>query len=438
MLRRDYDSELALIRERSPKYAALTQPQPRDLAAIQREVLDADTVLLEYAMGERRSYLWIVTSDGIETAELPARGEIEALARRVCAQITERNQRLKFESAEQYRGRIAQADAEYAVAAQALSRLVLAPAVGGLAKRRVLVVPDGLLHYVPFAALPAPIVPNGDEPLVASHEVVVLPSATTLAIMRDELASREPQPLMAAVVADPVFEATDARVGKGMAASPRQSEGTAKASALARSLRDVAPATATIERLPFTRREAAAIRQLVPASQRLEALDFAASRTTVTGGVLSKYRIVHFATHGLLDSVHPELSGLVLSLVDEQGRERDGFLRAYEIYNLKLPAELVVLSACRTGLGKDVRGEGIVGLTRGFMYAGAARVIVSLWDVSDEATAELMQRFYSAMLGHKKLSPAAALREAQVSLRRDKRWRSPYYWAAFALQGEPK
>ena len=150
---------------------------------------------------------------------------------------------------------------------------------------------------------------------------------------------------------------------------------------------------------------------------------------------LSRYRIVHFSTHGLLDSRHPELSGLVLSLVDETGRPQEGFLRLHEIYTLRLNADLVVLSACQTGLGKEVRGEGLIGLVRGFMYAGAPRVIATLWDVSDDATAELMRRFYAGMIGDG-MAPAAALRAAQVWMSQHPRWNAPYYWAGFVLQGE--
>jgi CHAT domain-containing protein len=167
----------------------------------------------------------------------------------------------------------------------------------------------------------------------------------------------------------------------------------------------------------------------------LKAVDFDANRATATNTDLSQYRIVHFATHGLLNSQHPELSGVVLSLLDEQAQPQDGFLRAHEIYNLNLPAELVVLSGCKTGLGKEIKGEGLVGLTRGFMYAGAARVVVSLWDVNDVATAELMKRFYQKMLAEGQ-RPAAALRAAQVAMWKEKRWQAPYYWAAFVLQGE--
>ena len=170
----------------------------------------------------------------------------------------------------------------------------------------------------------------------------------------------------------------------------------------------------------------------------MKALDFAANRATAMSTDLEHYRYVHFATHGVLNSAHPELSALVLSLVNEQGVEQDGFLWAHEVYTLRFPAEMVVLSGCRTGLGKEIKGEGLVGLTRGFMYAGSARVLVSLWDIADEASSALMVRVYKEILGQQKLRPAAALRAAQISIWKEKRWQAPYYWAAFVLQGEPR
>jgi CHAT domain-containing protein len=185
--------------------------------------------------------------------------------------------------------------------------------------------------------------------------------------------------------------------------------------------------------LPFTRWEADQILAVAPSG--LKAVDFNANRSIATGGELSKYRYVHFATHGYLDTSRSNLSAIVLSLYDEQGKPQDGFLRTHDIYNLKLPAELVVLSACETGLGKDVTGEGLEGLTRGFMYAGARRVIVSLWNVNDKATASLMQRLYVGMLRSGK-TPAAALRAAQIEMLRTRQWQSPYFWAPFVMQGE--
>jgi CHAT domain-containing protein len=174
---------------------------------------------------------------------------------------------------------------------------------------------------------------------------------------------------------------------------------------------------------------------MAPRGESLLAVDFRASREVAMSNDIGAYRILHFATHGLLDDQHPELSGVVLSLVDEAGKPRDGFLRLNEIYNLRLRADLVVLSACQTGLGKEVRGEGLIGLTRGFMYAGARSVAASLWKVDDVATRELMKRFYGKMF-KSGLKPAAALRAAQLEMSQTRQWQSPYYWAGFVLQGE--
>ncbi len=190
-----------------------------------------------------------------------------------------------------------------------------------------------------------------------------------------------------------------------------------------------------VVRLPFSRDEADAITRLAGQKDALRAIDFDASRANALEGSLEDYRIVHFATHGLIDSEQPELSGLILSLVDARGQPQDGLLRLPDIFNMTLKADLVVLSACQTALGQEIRGEGLVGLTRGFMYAGAPRVVASLWQVSDVATAELMKKFYAGML-QRRLPAAAALRAAQRELASDPRWSAPYYWAGFVLQGE--
>jgi CHAT domain-containing protein len=190
-----------------------------------------------------------------------------------------------------------------------------------------------------------------------------------------------------------------------------------------------------LPRLLASRIEARDILKLAPGGQADSRMDFEATRENASSDALSDYRVLHFATHGLLDTKHPEFSGLVFSLVDARGQPRDGFLRLNQIYNLNLNSDLVVLSACQTALGKDVRGEGLIGLTRGFMYAGARRVVPSLWKVDDSATAEFMKRFYQHML-LKKLPPAAALKQAQAELKQIPRFRSPYFWAGFTLQGE--
>jgi CHAT domain-containing protein len=289
------------------------------------------------------------------------------------------------------------------------------------------------------------------QPLIVKHEIISLPSASALAIQRAELAGRQPAPKMLAVIADPVFDRTDPRF-KTVARSSRtdvseepQTQTQTITADDARSIEHLAENSGdksgvttlrlVIPRLPFTRQEATRVLALTPKNSSFGAVDFQASRATVLTGNLSQYRYVHFATHGLLDSERPGLSSLVLSMVDAEGKPQDGFLRANDIYNLKLPAELVVLSACQTGLGKEIKGEGLVGLTRGFMYAGAARVVVSLWNVNDKATADLMTKFYGKMLKQGE-RPAAALRAAQVEMWKRKHWQSPYYWAAFTMQGE--
>jgi CHAT domain-containing protein len=272
--------------------------------------------------------------------------------------------------------------------------------------------------------------------LIANHEIINLPSASVLGVLREETKNRSRATKMVAVFADPVFGSQDPRIasigGKGAVDnSTAEQAGDVKRSAEESGLNGFA-------RLRFSREEAQQIMQLVPRNSSLEALDFAANRTAATSADLKNYRIVHFATHGLINSRHADLSGIVLSLVDREGKPENGFLRLYDIYNMNLSAELVVLSACQTALGKDIKGEGLVGLTRAFMYAQASRIVASLWRTEDRATALLMKRFYEGMLAGNGMSPAAALRKAQLSMWQDKRWRQPRYWAAFTIQGEWK
>jgi CHAT domain-containing protein len=164
-------------------------------------------------------------------------------------------------------------------------------------------------------------------------------------------------------------------------------------------------------------------------------LGFSANKDTLVTEATGDYRVLHFATHGILDSQRPSLSSLMLSRYSEDGQLRDGYLRLQDIYGLKLKSDLVVLSGCETALGKKIRGEGFMGLTRGFMYAGARMVIASLWRVEDTATAELMQHFYDALI-QDDMTAAQALRHAQLKIAKDRRWQQPYYWAAFVLQGD--
>jgi CHAT domain-containing protein len=443
-----YQEVEAQIRATSPRYTALTQPQPLSLKDIQQQVLDSETLLLEYSLGDKRSYLWAVTQDSITSYELPKRTEIEKVARRFYELLITPNQR--SEASNKNRGlRVMRAGAqskELSEAAAILSQILLEPVASRLETKRLLIVPDGALQYVPFAALLNPTThKQGYQPLILTNEIVNLPSASTLSVLRHETTGRKPAAKCIAVLADPVFSSDDERIGTFKSAKnldhPSSSLDNQRGLLLkvkeAASELGIANVGLNIPRLLGTRQEAERILALAPVGMSKQALDFDASRTLVMSGELGQYRLVHFATHGFLNNEHLELSGIVLSLFDRQGKEQNGFLLAHEVYNLKLSADLVVLSACETGLGKELKGEGLIGLTRAFMYAGAPRVVVSLWSVNDKATAKLMEQFYRGMLVQG-LRPAAALRAAQIEMWKQKQWQSPYYWAAFVLQGEWK
>ncbi len=436
----------ARVRSSNPRYAALTRPEPLIAAEIQQS-LDENTVLLEYALGAKRSWLWAVTRNSIESHELPPRAEIETASRKVYELLTARQPKKDIPESEREK-RIAEADAELQTEASTLGQTLLGPIYARLREewkgKRLAVVASGALEYLPFAILPSPAGATR-QPLILDHEIVNLPSASALALIRKETAGRRAPAKTLAALADPVFDSNDPRL---TAARKKASANSLVASA--RSAQS-APATSLLPselarsarsfhrdgfgRLVFSSEEAEFITELAPKGSTLKATGFEANRALVASGELGRYRIVHFATHGLLNSEHPELSGLVLSLVDENGKTQDGFLRMSEIFNLELPADLVVLSACQTALGKEIKGEGLVGLTRAFMYAGAERVVASLWQVDDQATAQLMRRFYRGML-KEGLRPAAALRAAQIEMSKSQRWSSPYYWAGFVIQGE--
>ena len=383
--------------------------------------LEPGTLLLEIALGPERSYVWAVSSQGIRSAVLPGEREIERLARRFYDALS------TFDPT------------AGAAPGDGLARLLLAPVWAEVKDaRRLVVVPDSALGPVAWNALRVPLPgqgwrAGGRVPLLETKEVVEVASATTLAVNRRRLARRPAAALRAAIFADPVFAADDPRVGGAPAV--RVAGAVEPLRGATRPALGAGLLSSGFARLPATRREAAAIAGLAPAGEVWQALDFAANREAVLSGELRRYRIVHFATHAVADTRNPELSGLVLSRVDAAGRPRGGFLRLPDLYELDLAADLVVLSGCRTALGREVSGEGLMGLTRGFAAAGVPRVVGSLWPVEDRATAEIMTRFYRAMwLGS--ASPAAALHAAQRGVRRDPRYRDPHFWAGFVHQGE--
>jgi len=403
---REWNDLDATIRGSSPRTAALLQPALVDAAEMRASLLTKGTALIEYSVGEERSFAWLVTAAGLHTATLPGRARLEWLTRRGLAVLDARNRSAPKETIDARAARIAAADATFERVAAELGRILLGPFERQLGTLKLIVIPDGPLHYVPFSALR---LPASKQRLIATHEISRAPSASIVQALRQQKRPRAEGSVVA--VADPVYDRDDGRLGR------------------LRSSKD-----GSLGRLRFSREEAESITRLGrPTSRAL--IDFAATREAVLSNALRNFRIVHFATHAEIDNDHPALSRIILSQVDAQGRPRDGALRLFEIFNLKLDADLVVLSACRSALGQNLRGEGLMGLTRGFLYAGASSVVASLWDVEDRATSVLMKAFYEPML-RRGAAPMTALRRAQLKVASDPRWASPYYWAAFALQGD--
>jgi CHAT domain-containing protein/tetratricopeptide (TPR) repeat protein len=403
--------EIRLRRER-PELSGLEAPAPLDLPGMQA-LLDDDSVLLQYAFTSESAWVWVVTPHAVEAVELGARAVVESAARRVLDGFA------SYAPGARERGQLAED-------MRGLAALVLAPALEHVEARRIVLSLDGPLHYVPFAALPV-VVPSGDtRQLLESHRVVRVPSMSALAAMRRRGESAAEATL--AVFADPVLGPED----------PRLASATAPAAAL-----DTPPDETAVRavggsglvRLPWTGYEAEAIAALVPETERFVARGFGATRESALDTDLRAYRYVHFATHGIVDARQPALSGLALSHYDEQGSARDGMLRLHDVYKLRLDADLVVLSACETALGREIRGEGLVGLSQGFMYAGARGLIASLWQVPDRATSELMTRFYGFLI-EDGMRPAEALRRAQLEIAGTRRWSDPYFWGGFILLGD--
>jgi len=413
------------MRTSSPRYAALTDPQPLTLAQVQQQLLDPDTLLLQYALGKERSHLFVVNRDELQVITLPAAAEIEALASALREPLTKN-----------------QDPAQIKASASQLSQAILQPAAARIAlHKRLILVPDGALHLAPFSALPI-----RGEPLTNTQQLLQLPSSSTLALLRERPnGSTAKTSKSIAILADPIFSANDGRLQIIAGQSPRRTTAEGRTGP-PKSIADIAyqrtmesemdcDNTPTYCRLKHTRDEASAIQSTFPAGRTRLALDTDANRQLATAAAMDQYAYLHVATHGIFNSNEPSLSGLLLSRVDRQGRATDGLLQLGDIFNLRLNSDLVVLSACETGRGTEIKGEGLVGMTRGFLYAGSQRVVASLWKVDDAATATFMQQFYHNLITEKQ-SPSQALRSTQLFMQSHKTWASPFYWSAFVLQGE--
>jgi len=444
------------IRTASPRYANLTAAKPVTLADVQSTLLDDKTALLEYSLGTEASYLWSVTKSNVSLYKLPARSTLDKLATDLRAQLIPSKLQRRIVGidvlADNQRGLgvsatpFAEDAAGFTAASSALYQAVVAPAATQLGDKRLLIVADGALNYVPFEAL-VKSAENTDYSslpyLIKTNEILYSPSASVVSVIRQQNSNRTGRTML--ILADPVFNSNDARAkGAAAAATSGGTRGLGIQSALA----DVAgaegggaAADAKMQGLPLarlsgTRTEAEQIGKLAKASgaQADTWLDLEASEDNVETRDLSKYRVLHIATHGLLNAERPQFTGVVLSLVGN--KSGDGFLRTDEVFNLRLGSPLVMLSACETGLGKEKRGEGVIGLTRAFMYAGAPTVGVSLWSVADKSTADLMTDFYRRLFASTDVGASAALRESQLAMIQGKKYSAPFYWAPFVVVGD--
>jgi len=415
-LKAKHDQIIQDIRARNASYAQVIQPTAWDLNKIQQQVVaDDQTVLLEFSLGEEKSYLWAVTRSGIKSYELPNEQQIENLATRVHKLLSTPP--------------LTDNDTNLSSAVQDLARMILWPAAEHLNNHRIIVVPDGVLNYIPFQILPSSA---DNKPLVEDQEIINAPSASTFGELQEEAVARQPAPNVLAAFGDPVFAADD------QAKESRNDQ--VIASARLRSavrdtnLNDQDFDPTGLSRLFYAERELDSLRD-VAGDRTLIVREYDATRERFLKTDLTQFSILHLVTHGYFNPKHPENSGFVLTDVDRNQKPMEGFVGLREIYELRAPVLLVVLSACQTALGENVRGEGLMGMTRGFMHAGASSVVASLWEVDDRATAELMRLFYANML-QRGMKTGEALRAAQNSIRQRPEWRSPHYWAAFTLQGE--
>lgn len=419
----------------NPKYNTLRQIKRFSVGDIQKKVLDPESVLLEYFVGKKETYLWLVTTTSVKLCILPNKEQIEEVA----IEFFDLSRSLRENSEKTQKSR-------YVDLSKSLSKILLLPVAKEIIGKRLIIVPDKVIHFVPFVVLPSPDVIERKfnsiymDPLVVKHEIVVLPSASAFILLRERTTERKSSDKDLAVIADPVFDRHDTRVSRRISAKDtalnvERLKGETEANYLNNSVRQDLNLT-EVNRLIYTREEAKRIKMGMSNLEVELFLDFDSSLENLVNK-LSNFKAVHFSTHALINSKYPELSGLVLSLVDSNGKDKRGFLTTNEILNLELRAEFVVLSACKTGAGKQVNGEGIIGLTRAFFYAGTKRVIASLWNIEDESTCELMTNFYKTLLENK-TSPSAALRHAQILMLRNKKYSYPFYWAAFQAHGEWK
>jgi CHAT domain-containing protein len=394
------------LRRADPRYARAKAPQPLSHKRVSSDLLNAETALIEYVLGDKHSFAWVIFRDKISSVTLPSGKELTAAVADYRAALS---------------GKVTSQTATPAIAklksqSQQLYQKLFQPLEPRLASaRKLIIVPDGALVYLPFETLTGEPKRAGAAPyLIERFAISYAPSASALAALRALKRNNAVEARGIIAFGDPVYSKDEAPPTNG-AATERAFD---------------------FRQLPYTRAEVNGIAALFSPNERRVFLGADANEANVKAEPLKQYRYAHFAAHALIDEERPARSGIVLSTATDS--KEDGALQMGEVMRLKLNADLVTLSACRTGLGQLLRGEGMIGLTRAFLYAGSESVMVSLWNVNDIATASLMKAFYKNL--KQGLNKDEALRQAKLELihGRQQAWRHPYYWAAFVLVGDSR
>lgn len=423
------------LRRKSPIYSAIKNPTNFDIKHFQQKILDNQTVLLEFSFGKEESYLWAISKNKLDVFVLPGSLELDNDLDEL-RHLLISNEIEPSEEIIQYQQRIFEAEFKYQRKAKKLSYKLFGQVVNEISDKRLLIVPDGKLKYFPVSALPFPVTDaqkDANKPFLMTNEILYEPSATTL-----ELLLKLPQDHQASkknllIFSDPVVSRNDKRISNAKIVETKSTK------PFQRSVSENLPKPTTtidsLQRLYASGNEAESLLATFGFNSTTIISGFDANRQNLMNFDLENYKIIHFATHGSLDENRPELSGIVLSRFDEKGDQMEGLVRLQDIYSLNLSANLVVLSACDTGIGKDIKGEGLMSLTNAFLQNGAKSVVSSRWKVDDFAALELMEDFYQ-ILSNEQITPSQALRKAQINMLKDSRFNSPYYWAAFTIQGD--
>lgn len=426
-------STKAILRADSPIYSALKNYNDFDISAFQQDILDDDTLLLEFFFGKEKSFVWLIGKNEFQVFDLPGCRSLESKIEELLGLINVKKA-VSQDNIQSFQKALVENEAQYANKSQVLSQLLFGQFAGKLSGKRLLIVPDGKLQYFPISALPVPNDPN-NQPFVLTNEIVLEPSASMLYLMQSKHKSDIPPLKNFLVYTDPVFAANDTRIPKEKYQVSNYKKNTDDTSLITypKSL----SALNRLERLEASGQEASNIFQYFDSKFSKMISGFEANRKNFLSDKMSDYKVIHLATHGLFNDKNPELSGIVLSQFNKDGKKQNGFIWLQDIYSLKLSADLVVLSACDTGIGEDIKGEGLMSLTNAFLQVGAKSVVSSHWKVEDQATQILMKDFYQ-ILANENVTPSVALNKAKIRLYQNPNYRFPYYWASFTIHGDFK